>query len=77
MYVCHKRNAALLLSLHHFTARTLSFYDQYDHFVFIVRSLYALHYIGQPYTVPPNSRRNVVTVLAAILREIFVQADER
>lgn len=35
------------------------------------------YYIGQPYTVPPNSRRNVVTVLAAILREIFVQADER
>jgi hypothetical protein len=71
MYVCHKRNAALLRSLHHFTARTLLSYDQYDHLIFTVQSLCTL------VTVPPNSRRSVVTVLAAILREIFVQADER
>jgi hypothetical protein len=40
-------------------------------------SSHSVYYIGQPYTVPPNSRRNVVTVLAAILCEICVQADER
>lgn len=40
-------------------------------------SSHSVYYIGYPYTVPPNSRRNVVTVLAAILREIFMQTDER
>jgi len=40
-------------------------------------SIHSVYYIGYPYTVPPSSRRNVVTVLAAILCEIFMQSNER
>jgi Ni,Fe-hydrogenase I cytochrome b subunit len=40
-------------------------------------SIHSVYYIGHPYTVPASSRRNVVTVLAAILCEIFMQGNER
>jgi hypothetical protein len=40
-------------------------------------SIHSVYYIGHPYTVPPISRRNAVTVLATILCEIVVQGDVR